>query len=146
MDQTGPAEWDNIFLQLYEYRASPARYWRARDWRACARKTCFENRRGESDHSFVIFVHIFACRKKDWAEHACIWQFRVNSSPDWRDESNYMRIFSPAKRAGPVANAGTPEKRAGPPNRANSCNRKVENTYKLYSKRASPVSRGSASM
>ena len=37
--------------------------------------TDFENRGGESHHGFVIFVH-----------H--IWQFRVNSSPIWRDERN----------------------------------------------------------
>ena len=47
----------------------------------------------------------------------------------WREERNYMRTFSPAKRASPVANAGSPEKQAGPASRADSCNRKDENTY-----------------
>ena len=40
-------------------------------------------------------------------------------------------FFVPASRASPVARAGISSKRAGPASRAESCNRKDENTYNL---------------
>ena len=50
------------------------------------------------------------------------------SSPVWREESNYMSIFTPANRASPVARGKIPSKRDGPASRAESSNRKVDNT------------------
>ena len=97
----------------------------------------------------ALLSAIFVCARKTQSE---IRMRDNNSSPVYRDESIYMKIFIPARRASPVATAETSAKRAGPPSRAWSCNRKVENIYNLYSKRdspenrAGPVNRASTSM
>jgi len=91
--------------------------------------TSFENRGGESDHSFVIFVHHICLHEERSSKTRVRLAIQSQFQPGFAGRNQLHENFRPG--LGPVANAGMPAERAGPASQADSCNCKVENTCKL---------------